>query len=85
MVLWARYNLRANKELCCDALVVSSRRFSSALEQDNLMLAEFHGFNIRPSLSIQKEARWTRELVILENAAARTDGVVRTDGREKNT
>ncbi len=49
------------------------------------MLAAFHGLNIRHSPSIQKEALWTRELVILNNAKEWTDEVVRTDGKEKNT
>ena len=39
VVWWARYNLRANEELCCDALVVSSLKLKPKTYADSLLKA----------------------------------------------
>jgi len=39
VVWWARYNLRANEELCCDALVVSSLKPKPQTYADSLLKA----------------------------------------------
>ena len=39
VVWWARHNLRANEELCCDALVVSSQKLKPQTYADSLLRA----------------------------------------------
>jgi beta-lactamase regulating signal transducer with metallopeptidase domain len=39
VVWWARYNLRANEELCCDALVISSLKLNTKTYADSLLKA----------------------------------------------
>jgi beta-lactamase regulating signal transducer with metallopeptidase domain len=39
VVWWARYNLRANEELCCDALVISSLKLKPQIYADSVLKA----------------------------------------------
>lgn len=50
---WARYNLRANEELCCDALVLSSMKLKPYTYGDSLLKAlELLSFPIQQPLAI---------------------------------